>query len=210
MKPIVLVTQNRTLYPMLSELVNGLAKKEWSLSSYSDFSFIDRMLVDEALVIIDFDTVELPSHLSWLPSNDAYKCLAINLSLNDHQTLDFLNTGFKGVISSPSLFEHFKKAVLNIFNGQLWFSRPVLSMALQESNSQRLSCEEKFKKIAVKFNLTTKELITLKMVLKGLTNQDIADNQHVSVNTIKTHLSKVFQKLSVHSRKELIDHIDKL
>jgi LuxR family maltose regulon positive regulatory protein len=52
--------------------------------------------------------------------------------------------------------------------------------------------------------LTTKEHETVRFVLKGYSNRGIAEEMGISANTVKSHLSKVFSKLQVNSRKELI------
>ena len=52
--------------------------------------------------------------------------------------------------------------------------------------------------------LSSKELEVLKFLIQGLSNIEIADNLHVSVNTIKTHLKKIYEKLSVNNRTAAI------
>ncbi|NND95242.1 MAG: helix-turn-helix transcriptional regulator [Flavobacteriales bacterium] len=52
--------------------------------------------------------------------------------------------------------------------------------------------------------LTNKEREVLECVLKGFSNQEIANELAVSVNTVKTHLRKIFYKNSVSSRQQLI------
>ena len=51
-----------------------------------------------------------------------------------------------------------------------------------------------------KFNTLTKsEKNTLKLILEGYTNQQIAESTYVSVNTIRTHRNRIWKKLDVHS-----------
>jgi LuxR family maltose regulon positive regulatory protein len=44
----------------------------------------------------------------------------------------------------------------------------------------------------------------LHLLADGLTNQEIAQALCVSVNTVKTHLSNIYGKLGVHSRREAV------
>ncbi|GAC16093.1 response regulator transcription factor [Aliiglaciecola lipolytica] len=55
---------------------------------------------------------------------------------------------------------------------------------------------------AVKEPLTTKELIILQGVKQGLSNQQIADKNHVSVNTVKSHLKNIYKKMGVVNRAQ--------
>ena len=41
------------------------------------------------------------------------------------------------------------------------------------------------------------------MAARGKSNQEIADYLHISVNTVKFHLSCIYQKVEVTNRKEL-------
>ncbi|RFZ95791.1 DNA-binding response regulator [Mucilaginibacter conchicola] len=58
--------------------------------------------------------------------------------------------------------------------------------------------------------LSKRELEVLQLMAKGLSNQDIADQMFVSLNTIKTHSSKVFEKLDVQRRTQAVDKAKKL
>ena len=51
---------------------------------------------------------------------------------------------------------------------------------------------------------TVKELSLLKGLTEGLTNQQLAQQQFVSVNTIKTHLQKLYRKLEVNNRHQAV------
>jgi two-component system, NarL family, response regulator LiaR len=48
--------------------------------------------------------------------------------------------------------------------------------------------------------LTEREREVLKLVTRGLSNQDIADHLNVGLKTVKTHMSSIFQKLGFENR----------
>lgn len=58
--------------------------------------------------------------------------------------------------------------------------------------------------------ITTREFDILKGVYEGKGNQQLADDNFVSINTIKTHVRNLFSKIDVQSRTELIAQIRKL
>lgn len=51
--------------------------------------------------------------------------------------------------------------------------------------------------------LTTTEFSVAMLANRGWTNNEIADYLEVNVNTVKTHITSVFNKLGINSRKEL-------
>lgn len=52
--------------------------------------------------------------------------------------------------------------------------------------------------------LTTKETVVLTHLANGRSNKDIADAMVVSVATVKTHLSHIYEKLGVSDRREAV------
>jgi len=55
--------------------------------------------------------------------------------------------------------------------------------------------------------LSPQEYNVLKLIWKGNKNQEIADLLFVSVNTIKTHVVKIYSKLQVNSRASAINRV---
>jgi NarL family two-component system response regulator LiaR len=52
--------------------------------------------------------------------------------------------------------------------------------------------------------LTPRELEILALIAEGLSNKEIADRVHVSENTVKTHSSRVFDKLGAKRRTQAV------
>ena len=52
--------------------------------------------------------------------------------------------------------------------------------------------------------LTKGEMVVLKCLCEGKTNKVIADELFVSVNTVKTHVRSIFQKLGVNTRSAAV------
>lgn len=53
--------------------------------------------------------------------------------------------------------------------------------------------------------LSDRELDVLRLIARGYTNAQMADELHVSVRTIETHRAHIQQKLGVRTRSELVD-----
>lgn len=52
--------------------------------------------------------------------------------------------------------------------------------------------------------ITARELEILELIAAGLSNREIAERAHVTENTVKTHASRVFDKLGARRRTEAV------
>ena len=52
--------------------------------------------------------------------------------------------------------------------------------------------------------LTRREMQVLKALAEGLTNKEIAERLHMSVDTERTHMMNILSKLGVHSRLQAL------
>lgn len=57
--------------------------------------------------------------------------------------------------------------------------------------------------------LTPYEFSLAMMAARGKSNQEIANDLHISINTVKFHLSGIFQKLKVTNRRDLENYLNK-
>ncbi|WP_127132546.1 response regulator transcription factor [Pseudoflavitalea rhizosphaerae] len=58
--------------------------------------------------------------------------------------------------------------------------------------------------------LSKRELEVLQGMAEGLSNQEIADRLFVSLNTVKTHNSRLFEKLDVKRRTQAVEKAKRL
>ncbi len=61
-----------------------------------------------------------------------------------------------------------------------------------------------------KLGLSKREIEVLQLMANGLSNQEIAEKLFLSPNTVKTHSSKVFEKLDVKRRTQAIEKAKRL
>ena len=60
---------------------------------------------------------------------------------------------------------------------------------------------------AQEHNLTQREVEVLLLITENLSMREIEDGLHISKNTLKTHMQRIYQKFGVHGRQELINSI---
>ncbi len=61
-----------------------------------------------------------------------------------------------------------------------------------------------------KMGLSKREIEVLNMLATGLSNQEIGDQLYISLATVKTHVSKLYDKLDVKRRTQAIEKAKRL
>ena len=61
--------------------------------------------------------------------------------------------------------------------------------------------------MALDFGLSTREADVLELLVVGKDAKAIADELFISFNTVRAHIRRIYVKLDVHSRQELLDRV---
>lgn len=90
--------------------------------------------------------------------------------------------------------------ILNfVLQGAIWFDPNVADFVLEEiKNTQTRPTANNFEQ----YNLTKREIEVLAFVSEGYNNTEIAKKLHLSINTVKAHVSNIMQKLEVDDRTQ--------
>ncbi len=76
-----------------------------------------------------------------------------------------------------------------------------LLLRKKKSVSDDTAIEQQAKELIETLSIKEREI--LKMVHEGLSNKEIADRHNVEVSTVKTHVSRIYQKTGIRNRKEV-------
>jgi DNA-binding NarL/FixJ family response regulator len=102
-----------------------------------------------------------------------------------------------GVLLGDSGSALLKKAIRAVARGDIWIDKTTVKNLLYG-----IKALDKDKTAT----LTTREKSIVDLVGKGLRNKEIAHRLHISEPTVKTHLYRVFRKLNIRTRSELITY----
>ncbi len=109
--------------------------------------------------------------------------------------------GAKGVFFSADPFTHLCKCIRAVYKGEVWASSSEMQLVLEA-----LGTAVPLRPVSAIGNrlLTSREETIVAQVAQGLTNREIAQKLALSENTVKNYLFRVFDKLGVSSRVELV------
>jgi DNA-binding NarL/FixJ family response regulator len=113
------------------------------------------------------------------------------------ECLRLLFQGIWGLVTYDRYEQDLPPAVRQVAEGRLWFPAPVIAEWM------RLDVVDRGSKLSSELQLTQREQEVFDLVLKHLSNKDIATILRVSESTVKFHISNLFGKLHVASRQEL-------
>jgi DNA-binding NarL/FixJ family response regulator len=120
--------------------------------------------------------------------------------IDKRQILEALQLGARGVVLKDAAVEHLAACIRAVVQGQYWLEgRPVVNLVqvLRDLTAQTAPPPRRT------FGLTTRELEVVTQITEGCTNKDIAKAFGISEETVKRHLTNIFNKLGVGNRLEL-------
>lgn len=121
--------------------------------------------------------------------------LTVPKSVNPIELASAIQAGVTACLFRDSPPNLLKMALQSVVLGKPWIQREFLEYIFQILNSLPISDE------SIR-SLTEREKQILILVAKGMSNKEIARNLGLSLQTVKTHVSRILQKLKVRSRAE--------
>jgi len=129
------------------------------------------------------------------------RTLLLTASIQKSQIVRALQLGAYGVILKESTSQKLFDSIRCVMAGQYWVGRESVSDLVRALRSVTLPGDAPQR--PRDFGLTPRELEIVTMVVAGYSNPEIATRCSISEQTVKHHLTNIFNKLGVSNRLEL-------
>ncbi len=129
------------------------------------------------------------------------RTILLTAAIETAQIVEALQLGARGVVLKHAATQLLLKSIRTVMAGQYWVGRETVSDLIASLRS--LMPPAGGKRARKTFDLTPRELEIVSAIVAGYTNKDMAQKFSLSEQTIKHHLTNIFDKLGVSNRLEL-------
>ncbi len=155
------------------------------------------------ILLLDLNMPRLPgleAMRAIMSGSPTVKIILLTSTVTPQEIIEALQIGARGIVLKDALADHLSNAIRTVVSGDYWIDgRRVVNLvgALHELMKQAAVPERKT------FGLTPREMDVVGCIVEGCSNRDIAKQFTLSEETVKRHLSNIFDKTGVSTRLEL-------
>jgi DNA-binding NarL/FixJ family response regulator len=132
----------------------------------------------------------------------AVRCILLTAAIDRSQLVTALQLGARGIVLKEAATQLLFKCIDRVMAGEYWVGRGGVSdlvEALRDLTPQTTGPAASDRP----FGLTKREREVLGTIVAGYTNKEIAKSLTLSEDTVKHHITNIFNKLGVSNRLEL-------
>jgi len=118
--------------------------------------------------------------------------IVVTASERPEDVLAAVRAGARGAVSKSDPVETLLEAIRAVADGHVWMPPALQARLVGELRNPNAEL------------LTPREREIVRFVANGLRNSEVAAKLFISVVTVKTHLSNIFQKLGIRDRTDLV------
>ena len=154
-------------------------------------------LKDSILIFSDCVNLENSDFIISVLLKNANKIMVLKRDPNLENAKKWLSKDVHGYGNCLMTSSYLNSAVEAISNNYIWLMPQITTQLLKnmiEKKDTKIDEEKLFE------NLTKTEKIIAKLLQNAYTNTNISDELNISVNTVKTHVKHIYEKLNVKDR----------
>ena len=130
-------------------------------------------------------------------NNKEIKVVILTSHNDSQEVLNSLRAGANAYCSKEINPKRLTQVVASVLDGASWFDPSIAHIVLEAASKTQQTETCKPEK---DYGLTAREAQILKLITEGFSNNEIANQLFVSINTTKAHVASILQKLEVDDR----------
>ena len=129
--------------------------------------------------------------------NKDVKIIILTSHNDEKEVLESLKAGANAYCSKEINPSRLVQVVQSVLDGASWFDPSIAHVVLRAATNTNMPIGDSAKN---DYNLTSRETQILRLITQGYSNNEIAKELFVSINTTKAHVASILQKLEVDDR----------
>jgi DNA-binding NarL/FixJ family response regulator len=169
--------------------VTGIARNFAEIKNLLDAAPVDLILCDSS----DKDTAHEVRQLASYFSN--VRIVAVALAETETEIIAWAEAGISAYVPRHASLAQLYTAIIAAMRDEVRCSPKITGWLLRELRRQP-------ERSPLGETLTSREIQTLRLISRGLSNKEIASELRISVSTVKNHVHSVLEKLRVQNRSQ--------
>ncbi len=198
---LLIYDDNKSLRESIENLIQ-FSNDLLCLGSFENLQNVEQQVIEFApdIILMDID----------MPGVNGIEAVKIIRKFNHHvpvimltvfddnrHVLDAICAGASGYLLKKHISEKLEDAIQEVLNGGAPMSPGVARMVIQSMQQKQAADENKY-------NLTQREKEILFSLSGGNSYKMIAAELSISIDTVRTHIKRIYEKLQVHSQTEAV------
>ncbi|MBI9038197.1 MAG: response regulator transcription factor [Bacteroidales bacterium] len=129
--------------------------------------------------------------------------IILSMHIDEEYIMSAIRAGAKGYLHKDTTREELLTAVSNVVNGEEYYNKDISEIVFKSYVNQT---KLKSRNVNKKNHLTERELDIIKLIAEGYMNKEISDKLNISIRTVDTHKSNIFQKLKLKSSIDIVKY----
>ncbi|MDE1160552.1 MAG: response regulator transcription factor [Acidobacteriaceae bacterium] len=156
------------------------------------------------ILLLDMQMPKLPgleAMRAIMSRSPRVKIILLTSTISTQQIIEALQIGARGIVLKDAVAGDLGESIRSVLSGDYWIGGQRVAnllAALNDLMQQAAAVPEK-----KTYGLTPRELEVVTCIVEGCSNKDIAKQFTISEETVKRHLSNIFDKTGVSTRLEL-------
>ena len=204
MTPVVIIEDDEKIRNYLTALISGSGKFDlkasFSTEEEAENYFTEGLGKQIELVLTD---IQLPGKsgidfITWLkPIRPDIQFMVLSAYDDADKVFKALKAGASGYVLKNTPADKLVEALVDISKGASPMSGQIARMVVE-------TFQQKIPLADAKDSLSLREKDVLDWLAKGYRYKEIADKLFISLETVRTHIRNIYEKLHAHNRKEAL------
>ncbi len=204
---IILVEDHQIFRTSLKSLINNEKIGDVIGEANNGKEFLDLLNNNTPdLVLMDIDMPIMDGSEATrlaIEKNPNLRILALSMFGDENHYYKMVNAGVKGFLIKTCDIKELETAIKEIISGESYFSNELLRKIITEFGKKTANQNPEISK------LSARELEVMKLICKGMTNDEIAETLHLSPKTIKGHRANILEKTNCKNSPSLVLYVIK-